>query len=140
MTTFILKIRKKQNMILVLFLLSLLPMGLSQYGGGREMQTLPGLIALFSLEGFFALVAAFLGITRLLPSRRLNRVFSLLGLLGIIGAEIETFFTWHYQTITGEISLRLSLQFSYPEFWIGLTVSCMMVPVYALLEWFLPET
>lgn len=90
--------------------------------------------------GFCALAAALLGIARWLPSRRLNRVFSFFGLLGIVGAEIFTFFTWHYPTITGEISLQLSLQFIYPEFWIGLTVSCIMVPVYCLLEWLLPET
>ena len=115
-------------------------MGLSQYGGGRGMQELPGLIALGGLKGFFAILAALLGMARLLPSRRLNRAFSLLGLLGIVCAEIYTFFTWHYMTITGEISLELSLRFIYPEFWIGLTASCIMVLIYCLLEWCMPET
>ncbi len=139
-TKFKIKLRNKQTLILVLFFISLLPMGLPQYGGGREMQELPGLFALCSLEGFFAVIVALLGITRIMPSRRLNRAYSILGLFGIVGAEIYTFFTWYYHTIIGEISLQRSLEFSYPEFWLGLAASCAMALIYVLLEWLTPET
>ena len=37
--------------------------------------------------------------------------------------------------ITGEISLQNSFRFAFPEFYLGLVVSVMMVFVYCLVVW-----
>lgn len=123
----------------ILILLSLLPMGLSQYGGCKGIQELPGWTALVGVHGLLILAAILLGLLHIFPTRTQNRVAVLLGLFGIVASEIYCFFTWHYMTITGQIAWELSLRFSFPEFWFGLAVSCLVIPVYALLEWKLPE-
>lgn len=47
---------------------------------------------------------------------------------------IGTFFTWHVLTITGEISLQNSIMLAFPEFYIGLAVSAVMVIAYFIIN------
>ena len=58
-----------------------------------------------------------------------------MGTIGIVVSEIYKFFTWHVMNITGEISLQYSFRLAFPEFYLGLIVSIMMVFVYCLVVW-----
>ena len=49
-------------------------------------------------------------------------------------SEIYQFFTWHIATITGEMSLQNSLSLAYPEFYIGLVVSVLMIMAYFIID------
>ena len=44
------------------------------------------------------------------------------------------FFAWHYMTITGEISLRLSLEAAQPGFYISLGLSTVPLIVFLLCK------
>ena len=57
----------------------------------------------------------------------------LVGTVGMVVSETYNYFTWHVLTITGEISLKNSMMFAFPEFYLGLVVSVLMVVVYLLI-------
>ncbi|MBR5596808.1 MAG: hypothetical protein IKW30_05305, partial [Lachnospiraceae bacterium] len=63
-----------------------------------------------------------------------NKVMGILGTVGIVISEIYKFLTWHVMTVTGEISIQHSMQLAFPEFYIGLIVSIIMVAVYLIIE------
>lgn len=50
-----------------------------------------------------------------------------------MASEIYNYLTWHVLTITGEISLRHSMMLAFPEFYLGLVVSIMMIFVYVII-------
>ncbi len=121
---------KKKLILTAAFLLSLVPMLLPQYGGGRGVQEISGLINLTCPLGILSLLLFFAGVWMPMESRGLNILVGGLGTLGIVLAEIYRFFTWHVQTITGEMGLELSISLAFPEFYVGLAVSCGMVILY----------
>lgn len=78
-----------------------------------------------------AAVAAFLvGVWVPFQKKTVNTVLGALGCIGVVVSEVYKFFTWHVMNITGEISLQHSIRFAFPEFYIGLCVSLVMVAVY----------
>lgn len=125
---------KKKLLLSIAFLVSLSPMLLNQYGGLKGVQEITGMINLLNPVGIlsFALFAA--GVWIPFQQRILNRVLSLFGTVGIVISEIYKFFTWHVMNITGEISLQNSIQFAFPEFYFGLTVSIAMVAAYLIID------
>lgn len=48
--------------------------------------------------------------------------------------DVFRFFTWHYMTITGKISLRLSLEAAQPGFYISLGLSPVPLIVFLLCK------
>ena len=38
------------------------------------------------------------------------------------------------QEITGEISFEHSIRFAFPEFYVGLIISCLMIAVYFMID------
>ena len=57
-----------------------------------------------------------------------------LGTIGIVVSEIYKFLTWHTLTVTGEVSLQNSIRLAFPEFYIGLTISLVMVIAYFVID------
>ena len=57
-----------------------------------------------------------------------------LGTIGIVVSEIYKFFTWHVMNITGEVSIHKSIRFAFPEFYIGLIISILMVVTYFVID------
>ena len=53
-----------------------------------------------------------------------------LGTIGIVASEIYEFFTWHIMNITGEMSFHNSVKLAFPEFYVGLAASLMMMIFY----------
>lgn len=125
---------KKKGLLSVLFLISLLPMLLNQYGGSRGVQEITGLMNLLNPIGIVAVVVFFVGVWVPLAEKNAGRILGALGTVGIVAAEIYKFFTWHVMTITGEISLRHSIRLAFPEFYFGLLVSLAMVAVYFVVD------
>ena len=129
---------KKQCILSAAFLVSLLPMLLNQYGGMKGVQEITGMINLLTPNvfpiGIIAVVLFFVGVWAPFEKKSTGKVLGVLGVIGIVAAEIYTFFTWHMLTITGEVSIQHSLQFAFPEFYLGLAVSVLMVVAYFVID------
>ena len=124
---------KKKIKLTLMFALSLLPMVLSQYGGMRGIQEISGLINLTNPIGLLALVLFLVGVWVPFENEKTGWTFGLIGTIGIVLSEVYNYFTWHVLTITGEISLKNSIMLAFPEFYLGLVVSVLMVVVYLLI-------
>lgn len=123
----------------VLFIISLAPMLLNQYGSARGVQEISGLINLFNPIGIISTILFIIGVWIPFKNKRINKILGFIGVLGIVISEIYNFFTWHVKTITGEISFQNSINFVFPEFYIGLVISLVMVIAYIITEKVLKE-
>lgn len=125
---------KKKIMLSIAFIFSLLPMLLNQYGGGKGVQEISGLINLFNPIGIIAVLLFFIGVWISFKNAIVNRILSILGIIGIVFSEIYQFLTWHVLTITGEMSIKNSINFAFPEFYIGLIISLIMIVAYFIID------
>lgn len=132
---------KKKMILSLLFVVSLSPMLLNQYGGAKGIQEVTGLLNLYNPLGIASVFSFALGIwvdfkrtnlNNVCP--HLNKVLSVLGMVGIVVSEIYEFLTWHVMTITGEMSIKNSIEFAFPEFYLGFIVSILMIFAYFLIE------
>lgn len=130
---------KKKIILSVLFIISLAPMLLNQYGLARGVQEISGLINLFNPIGIISTILFIIGVWIPFKNKRINKILGFIGVLGIVISEIYNFFTWHVKTITGEISFQNSINFVFPEFYIGLVISLVMVIAYIITEKVLKE-
>ncbi len=123
------KIQKKQFLSIV-YLISLLPMLLPQYGGARGVQEIQGVVNLMNPIGMISVVLFYVGIWAPIPRKSAKKIVGLMGCVGIVVSEIYEFLTWHIMTITGAFSIEASFRLVYPEFYVGLGVSVIMILVY----------
>ena len=130
---------KKKIILSVLFIISFAPMLLNQYGSARGVQEISGLINLFNPIGIISTILFIIGVWIPFKNKRINKILGFIGVLGIVISEIYNFFTWHVNTITGEISFQNSINFVFPEFYIGLVISLVMVIAYIITEKVLKE-
>lgn len=121
---------KKKIILTTAFFISLLPMLFNQYGGSKGVQEISGLINLLNPIGIISVLLFITGMWVPLKNKRINRILGALGTIGIVASEIYEFFTWHIMNITGEMSFHNSVKLAFPEFYIGLAVSLMMMVVY----------
>ena len=124
---------KKKSLLSTVFLISLLPMLLNQYGGMKGVQEITGLINLLNPIGLTAAATFFVGVWVPFRNKSLNRFLGTVGCTGMVVSEVYKFFTWHVLTITGEISLQHSIRFAFPEFYVGLCVSVIMVVIFFVI-------
>lgn len=129
----------KKSTLTVIFMLSLMPMFLNQYGGSRSVQEITGLINLLNPIGIVSIIAFFTGVWVHFENNKINKILGAVGVIGIVVSEIFEFLTWHIQTITGEISLQNSFRLAYPEFYIGLVISILMIVLYFNIDKFIKE-
>lgn len=115
---------KTRVILAIAFGMSLIPMLLPQYGGCRGVQEISGIVNLLNPIGILSGLAFIVGMILK------KKVLGLLGCLGIVTSEIYEFLTWHMMTISGKFSIDTSFRFAFPEFYIGLAVSVIMVIVY----------
>ena len=125
---------KKKSILSLLFVISLLPMFLNQYGAAKGVQEITGLINLVNPIGLFSVCVFFVGVLGEFKKQNIGKIFGAVGVLGVVASEIYQYFTWHTLTITGEISLQHSLHLAFPEFYFGLIVSLVMVVAYFVIE------
>ena len=125
---------KKKIILSIAFIFSLLPMLLKQYGGAKGVQEISGLVNLFNPVGIVSVLLFIVGIWLPFKNIKVNKALSILGVIGIVVSEIYQFLTWHIQNITGEISIQNSINFAFPEFYIGLVISLIMVIAYFVID------
>lgn len=130
---------KKKVILTIAFVISLLPMLLNQYGGMKGVQEISGLGNLFNPIGLVAVLLFIIGVWVSFKDVKINKILSILGVVGIVISEIYQFLTWHILTITGEMSLQNSINFAFPEFYIGLAISLIMVVAYFIIDKFVKE-
>ena len=114
---------KKKVLLSLLFIASLSPMLLNQYGAMKGVQEISGIINLTNPIGMLSLVIFVIGLFT-------DEWISGIGTIGMVISELFMFFTWYTNTITPTISLQTSLDMAYPEFYLGLIVSCVVMIVY----------
>lgn len=114
---------KKKVLLSLLFIASLSPMLLNQYGAMKGVQEISGLINITNPIGMLSLVIFVIGLFT-------DEWISGIGTIGMVISELFMFFTWYTYTITPQISLKTSLDMAYPEFYLGLIVSCVVMIVY----------
>lgn len=52
----------------------------------------------------------------------------------ILTIALYEFFTWHIMNITGKMSIQNSIEFAFPEFYVGLLISLIMIFVYLCID------
>ena len=125
---------KKKLILSIAFIISLVPMLFNQYGGMKGVQEITGLINLLNPIGIFSVILFVIGVWVTFKNKLINTILGFLGVIGVVVSEIYEFLTWHIMTITGEMSLRTSFEFAFPEFYVGLLVSLAMVVYYYIIE------
>ena len=125
---------KKKIILTITFLISLLPMLLNQYGGMKGVQEICGLINLFNPIGIISVLLFIIGVWVSLKNKKINKIFGALGTIGIVVSEIYEFFTWYIMNITGKMSIQNSIKFAFPEFYVGLLISLIMIFVYLCID------
>ena len=130
---------KKKIVLTIAYLISLLPMLLNQYGGMKGVQEISGLINLFNPIGVISILLFIIGVWISFKNKKINKVFGAFGTIGIVVSEIYEFFTWHIMTITGKVSIHNSIEFVFPEFYIGLLFSLIMIFIYFYIDKILKE-
>ena len=124
---------KKKIILSIAFSISLLPMFLNQYGGLKGVQEITGLINLLNPIGMVSVILFAVGVWFPFKEQVVGKRLGALGTIGIVVSEIYKFFTWHVMNITGEVSIRNSIRFAFPEFYIGLVISILMVSAYFVI-------
>lgn len=125
---------KKKTILSVAFIISLLPMLLNQYGGLKGVQEITGLINLLNPIGIVSVILFAVGVWFPFQKQVVGKSLGALGTIGIVVSEVYKFLTWHVLTITGEVSLQHSIRFAFPEFYIGLVISLIMVVAYFVID------
>lgn len=126
--------RNKQVILTILFIMSLMPMLLYQFGGMRGVQEISGLIILLSPITIVSIILFFHGIWFKFKNKITNKILGGIGVIGIVISEIYEFFTWYTIGITKDINLYNSINLAFPEFYIGLLISIIMVFIYFFID------
>ena len=105
----------------------------------KGVQEISGLGNLFNPIGLVAVLLFIIGVWVSFKDVKINKILSIVGVVGIVISEIYQFLTWHILTITGEMSLQNSINFAFPEFYIGLAISLIMVVAYFVIDKFVKE-
>lgn len=100
----------------------------------ERCQEITGMINLLNPVGILSVISFLVGVWFPFGKSGINKMLGAIGVIGIVISEIYKFFTWHVMTITGEISIQNSIQFAFPEFYIGFAVSLIMVVAYFVIN------
>ena len=125
---------KKKIILTIAFVISLLPMLLKQYGGMKGVQEISGLINLYNPIGIISVLFFIIGVWIPFKNKKINKIFGGLGVVGIVISEIYNFFTWHIMNITGKMSIQNSMEFAFPEFYVGVVISLIMIFIYLCID------
>ena len=77
--------------------------------------------------------------SEIIKKQKLNKVLGGTGVIGVVISEIYKFLTWHIANITGELSINNSIEFAFIEFYVGLSISIIMVFVYFFIDKIIKE-
>ena len=131
--------RNKQVILTILFIMSLMPMLLYQFGGMRDVQEISGLIILLSPITIISIILFLFGIWFKFKNKNTNKILGGVGVIGIVISEIYEFFTWYTIGITKDINVHNRINLAFPEFYIGLLISVIMVFIYFFIDKIIKE-
>lgn len=132
--------KKTKKILTIAYIISFIPMILPQYGGCRGIDDVSGIINLLNPIGILSVILFYIGVWAPSNKQRTMKIVSLFGCVGIVLSEIFEFLTWHYMTITGEVSIQNGISYAFPEFYIGLGISLIMILIYTYFAFFKKET
>ena len=89
---------------------------------------------LYNPIGIISVLFFIIGVWIPFKNKKINKIFGGLGVVGIVISEIYNFFTWHIMNITGKMSIHNSIEFAFPEFYVGLVISLIMIAVYFCID------
>lgn len=123
---------KRKIFLTIAFLISLIPMIASQYGGIRGVREISGFTNLFNPIGIISVILFLIGLWFPFKSKqsKLGPILAIIGLIGIIAAEVFTFLTWPIPEYQDGLNLAYSFENAFPEFYLGLTTSALMLITY----------
>lgn len=121
---------KKQLALTLLLVLTLASMLLSWFGGARGVQEIRGTVVLFHPVTLLCAAVLLLEIWR--PASSAKALPGVLAILGMMGVELYYFLFWHYETISGRISLSYSFHSVYPEFYLGFGLTAALLVLFLL--------
>ncbi len=122
----------KKNLF-CLYCLSIMPMIMNQYGFSRTAGAITGFINLFNPIGVFFTILFFVGVCGNMFSSNTRKKFGFLGLLGIVIAEVYTYFTAYNYGSGQPIDMEKARSYVLvPEFYIGIVVSLLCVIIYLI--------
>lgn len=125
---------KKKLLLTASFAVSLLPALFPQYGGHRGVQEISGLIHLRHPIGMISVLLFLIGVWFPFKYKNIREIVELSGLIGVVVSEIYQFLTWYLPTITGECSIVRSFEWTFPEWYIGLLVSLLMIAAFLMMD------
>ncbi len=125
---------KKKILLSVLFIISLIPMFFSQYGGAKGVQEVSGIINLTNPIGFIAVILFFVGIWGNFKNTNIRKYFPYIAMVGIILSELNNFLTWNYPNTSYLEGIKNSFNMVFPMFYIGLIVSILLIIVYRFTD------
>ncbi len=124
---------KRKIFLTIAFLISLVPMVASQYGGVRGVREISGFANLWNPIGVISVILFLVGLWFPFKKAMIGKVLDIIGLVGVITAEIFTFLTWPVPNYQDHINLAYSFENAFPEFYLGLTTSALMLITYVCL-------
>lgn len=125
---------RKKIILLFLFIISLLPMLMNQYGGAKGVQEITGLVNLLNPIGIIATIVFIIGIWIPFKDKKINKMLGSIGVIGIVLSEIYKFLTWYIPNYKNSINIQYSFNNVFPEFYIGLVFSITMIIVYFVID------
>lgn len=118
---------KRKLFLTIAFVISLIPMLTNQYGGIRGVREISGLNNLWNPIGLISIALFLLGLWVPFKNAMVGKVLGIIGLVGVIASEIFVFLTWPIPNYQDVINLKYSFENAFPEFYIGLTTSALML-------------
>lgn len=125
---------KKKILLTIIFILSLIPMCFSQYGGMKGVQEVSGTINLTNPIGFIALILYFVGVWGNFNNKNINKYFPYFGMIGIILSELNNFLTWNYPNTSYLEGIKNCFNMVFPMFYVGLVISITMIVIYKIVN------
>ena len=125
---------KKKILLSVLFIISLIPMFFSQYGGAKGVQEVSGIINLTNPIGFIAVILFFVGIWGNFKNTNIRKYFPYIAMVGIILSELNNFLTWNYPNTSYLDGIKNSFNMEFPMFYIRVIVSILLIIVYRFTD------
>lgn len=125
---------RKKILLSVLFIISLVPMFFSQYGGAKGVEEVSGIINLTNPIGFISIILFFIGIWGNFKNGNIKQYFPYIGMVGIVLSELNNLLTWSYPSTSYLDGIKNCFNMVFPMFYIGIIASILLIIVYRFAD------
>ncbi|MEG0409439.1 MAG: hypothetical protein RR538_00600, partial [Erysipelotrichaceae bacterium] len=92
-----------------------------------------GLMILFEPLCILSIIIFFVSLWHDFKHQKLNYGLEIIALLGVIVSEIKCFLFSYYRGPITELELSYCISMAYPSFYLGLTISILMLAIYLVV-------